>query len=138
MHLDIQVGEHANDYKQIMERDKLSELQLRIRQLLDQVEQISKEQNYQRVSSACSRCRVAIRISLNVHVCLLVPPFNWASCEDFRGSIQVYGWICRVPCNPCSCLAQLLFCCDPHAEASLVFSFLSLVFGLHENSKVAF
>lgn len=56
MHLDIQVGEHANDYKQIMERDKLSELQLRIRQLLDQVEQISKEQNYQRVStSPCSQ-----------------------------------------------------------------------------------
>jgi len=29
-------------------KDKLNELQLRIRQLLDQVEQITKEQNYQR------------------------------------------------------------------------------------------
>lgn len=29
-------------------KDKLNELQLRIRQLLDQVEQIAKEQNYQR------------------------------------------------------------------------------------------
>ncbi|CAC5379971.1 unnamed protein product [Mytilus coruscus] len=48
VHLDIQVGEHAVDYAQIQAKDKLSELQLRIRQLLDQVEQITKEQNYQR------------------------------------------------------------------------------------------
>lgn len=47
--MDIQVGEHANDYQEIASKDKLTELQLRIRQLLDQVEQISKEQNYQRV-----------------------------------------------------------------------------------------
>lgn len=53
IHLDIQVGEHANDYAQIAAKDKLTELQLRIRQLLDQVEQISKEQNYQRVSIVC-------------------------------------------------------------------------------------
>ena len=44
------MGEHANDYQEIAAKDKLTELQLRIRQLLDQVEQISKEQNYQRVS----------------------------------------------------------------------------------------
>jgi hypothetical protein len=43
-----QVGEHANDYAQIAAKDKLTELQLRVRQLLDQVEQITKEQNYQR------------------------------------------------------------------------------------------
>merc|ERR1712226_1034740 len=48
VHLDIQVGEHANDYQQIAAKDKLTELQLRVRQLLDQVEQITKEQNYQR------------------------------------------------------------------------------------------
>lgn len=48
VHLDIQVGEHANDYPVIAARDKLTELQLRVRQLLDQVEQITKEQNYQR------------------------------------------------------------------------------------------
>ena len=52
IHLDIQVGEHANDYQEIAAKDKLTELQLRIRQLLDQVEQISKEQNYQRVRVA--------------------------------------------------------------------------------------
>ena len=49
VHLSIQVGEGANDYQEIAARDKLSELQLRVRQLLDQVDQISKEQNYQRV-----------------------------------------------------------------------------------------
>ena len=50
VHLSIDVGEHANDYKQIQAKEKLSELQLRVRQLLEQVEQITKEQNYQRVS----------------------------------------------------------------------------------------
>lgn len=49
VHLDIQVGEHANDYAEIAAKDKLSELQLRVRQLVEQVEQIQKEQNYQRV-----------------------------------------------------------------------------------------
>ncbi|KAF7278281.1 hypothetical protein GWI33_008634 [Rhynchophorus ferrugineus] len=45
---DIQVGEHAINYGEVMQKEKLSQLQLRIRQLLDQVEQITKEQNYQR------------------------------------------------------------------------------------------
>jgi len=48
VHLDIQVGEHAVDYQTVAQKEKLSELQLRVRQLLDQVEQITKEQNYQR------------------------------------------------------------------------------------------
>merc|ERR1712187_228001 len=48
VHLDIQVGEHALDYAKIAPKKTLSELQLRVRQLLDQVEQITKEQNYQR------------------------------------------------------------------------------------------
>ncbi|XP_010184052.1 PREDICTED: transmembrane emp24 domain-containing protein 4-like [Mesitornis unicolor] len=48
VHLDIQVGEHTNNYPEIAANDKLTELQLRARQLLDQVEQIQKEQNYQR------------------------------------------------------------------------------------------
>lgn len=48
--MDIQVGEHTNNYPEIAAKDKLTELQLRVRQLLDQVEQIQKEQNYQRVS----------------------------------------------------------------------------------------
>uniref|UniRef100_A0A8C4RBH5 Transmembrane p24 trafficking protein 4 n=1 Tax=Eptatretus burgeri TaxID=7764 RepID=A0A8C4RBH5_EPTBU len=48
VHLDIQVGEHAFDYSEIAAKDKLTELQLRVRQLLDQVENVQKEQNYQR------------------------------------------------------------------------------------------
>lgn len=40
------------DYANIAQKEKMSELQLRIRQLLAQVEQITKEQNYQRVSSS--------------------------------------------------------------------------------------
>ena len=50
VHLDISVGDQAVDYAVVAKREKLTELQLRVRQLLDQVEQISKEQNYQRVS----------------------------------------------------------------------------------------
>lgn len=48
--MDIQVGEHAIDYAQVAQKEKMTELQLRIRQLLNQVDQITKEQNYQRVS----------------------------------------------------------------------------------------
>lgn len=51
VHLEIQSGEHAIDYANVAQKEKMSELQLRIQQLLDQVEQITKEQNYQRVSS---------------------------------------------------------------------------------------
>ncbi|KAB0800687.1 hypothetical protein PPYR_06595 [Photinus pyralis] len=46
VNLHIQVGEH--DYAEMVKKENLSDLQLRIRQLLDQVEQISKEQEYQR------------------------------------------------------------------------------------------
>lgn len=55
VHLDIQVGEHANNYAEIAAKDKLTELQLRVRQLVEQVDQIQKEQNYQRVSVAGGR-----------------------------------------------------------------------------------
>ena len=49
VHFDLSVGEGANDYEAIRKDEKLSEIQLRIRQLLDQVEGIIKEQDYQRV-----------------------------------------------------------------------------------------
>ena len=48
--MDIQVGEQAIDYANVAQKEKLSELQLRMKQLLDQVVQITKEQSYQRVS----------------------------------------------------------------------------------------
>lgn len=51
VHLDIQVGEHALDYANIAQKEKMTELQLRIRQLLAQVEQITREQSYQRVNN---------------------------------------------------------------------------------------
>lgn len=54
VHLDIQIGEQAVNYPEVAAREKLGELQLRIRQLLDQIEQISKEQVYQRVSITLS------------------------------------------------------------------------------------
>lgn len=48
--MDIQVGDQAIDYAQVAQKEKLSDLQLRIRQLVEQVEQIVKEQSYQRVN----------------------------------------------------------------------------------------
>ena len=55
VHLDIQAGEHANNYAEIAAKDTLSELQLRVRQLVEQVEQIQKEQNHQRCREECFR-----------------------------------------------------------------------------------
>lgn len=48
VHLDLQVGEHAIDYASVAQKEKLSDLEVRVRQLLSQTEQIAKEQNYQR------------------------------------------------------------------------------------------
>ncbi|ESO09551.1 hypothetical protein HELRODRAFT_109739 [Helobdella robusta] len=47
--LSISVGEAATDYKEVAKKEKLNELQLRVLQLVEKVEQISKEQSYQRV-----------------------------------------------------------------------------------------
>ncbi|XP_055336252.1 transmembrane emp24 domain-containing protein eca-like [Paramacrobiotus metropolitanus] len=49
VHFNLSVGEQANDYEAIAKSEKLNELQIRIRQLMDQVSQIMKEQQYQRV-----------------------------------------------------------------------------------------
>lgn len=48
VHLDIKIGEHAMDYGDIAEKEKYTQLQLRVRQLQDQVEQVMKELSYQR------------------------------------------------------------------------------------------
>lgn len=48
------------DYAGIAQKEKLTELQLRVRQLLAQVDQINKEQNYQRVSCFASPCCIYI------------------------------------------------------------------------------
>lgn len=49
VHLSIRVGEEATDYKEIQNREKYTELQMRMLQLKEQVEQINKEQAYQRL-----------------------------------------------------------------------------------------
>ncbi|XP_032293496.1 transmembrane emp24 domain-containing protein eca-like isoform X2 [Drosophila virilis] len=48
VHLDIQVGEHAIDYANLALKEKLANMELRILQLLNQAEQVTKEQNYDR------------------------------------------------------------------------------------------
>ena len=48
VHLDIKIGEHAMNYEEIAQKEKYTQLQLRIRQLQDQVEQITKDLSYQR------------------------------------------------------------------------------------------
>uniref|UniRef100_A0A8C6CJL5 GOLD domain-containing protein n=1 Tax=Moschus moschiferus TaxID=68415 RepID=A0A8C6CJL5_MOSMO len=48
IHLDMQLGEHTNDYVELVANDKLTLLHLCIRQLVEQVEKIQKEQEYQR------------------------------------------------------------------------------------------
>lgn len=49
IHLDMQLGEHTNDYVEFAAKDKLTQLHLRVQQLVEQVELIQKEQEYQRV-----------------------------------------------------------------------------------------
>ena len=49
VHIEFRVGEHANDYTAIAEKEKLTDIELRMRQVIDQVLQISKEQTYQRI-----------------------------------------------------------------------------------------
>ncbi|XP_057604012.1 transmembrane emp24 domain-containing protein 9-like [Hippopotamus amphibius kiboko] len=48
IHLDMQLGEHTNDYTELAANDKLTLLHLRIQQLVEQVQKIQKEQEYQR------------------------------------------------------------------------------------------
>ncbi|KAM4732044.1 transmembrane emp24 domain-containing protein 9-like isoform 1-T2 [Anableps anableps] len=48
VHVDIRSGERTNDYTEIQKRDHLTDLQLRVRQLTDQVQQIQKELIYQK------------------------------------------------------------------------------------------
>ncbi|KAA3678996.1 p24 family protein alpha [Paragonimus westermani] len=49
VHLDIWTADHAINYGEVASRDRLNDLQLRVRQLSDQVQTIAKDQNYQRV-----------------------------------------------------------------------------------------
>uniref|UniRef100_A0A452VHI9 Transmembrane emp24 domain-containing protein 9-like n=1 Tax=Ursus maritimus TaxID=29073 RepID=A0A452VHI9_URSMA len=55
IHLDMQLGEHTNDYAEFAAKDKLTQLHLRLQQLVEQVELIQKEQEYQRVRGWVAR-----------------------------------------------------------------------------------
>ncbi|XP_044061962.1 transmembrane emp24 domain-containing protein 9-like [Siniperca chuatsi] len=48
VHLDIRVGERTKNYTEIAAKEQLSELQLRVRQLAEQVQEIQRQQDYQR------------------------------------------------------------------------------------------
>ena len=50
VHFRIEVGDDAEDYKEVAEREKLTQLQTEIRKLLDKANKVKKEQDYQRVS----------------------------------------------------------------------------------------
>lgn len=50
IHLDIRVGEHDLDAAIAQAKDKVNEVTFKLEHLIEQIEQILKEQNYQRVS----------------------------------------------------------------------------------------
>lgn len=70
--MNIQIGDHAVDYATVQQKDKLNSLQLRMRQLLDQVDAITKEQNYQRVRQSF----FYLFIYISINLCKKLP-FNW-------------------------------------------------------------
>ncbi|XP_034038179.1 transmembrane emp24 domain-containing protein 9-like [Thalassophryne amazonica] len=65
VHLDIRIGEHTNNYTQIEAEEKLSKLQLRVRQLAAQVEHIQKGLDYYRLQE-----RHWLKVDHNIHVLL--------------------------------------------------------------------
>ncbi|KAI4572121.1 hypothetical protein MJT46_005189 [Ovis ammon polii x Ovis aries] len=48
VHLDIRVGEHDLDAAITQAKDKVNEVSFKLEHLIEQIEQIVKEQNYQR------------------------------------------------------------------------------------------
>ncbi|XP_059202863.1 transmembrane emp24 domain-containing protein 9-like isoform X2 [Centropristis striata] len=63
VHLEIRVGEQTNNYTSIATVDKLTELQLRVRQLAEQVQQIQKTQEYLRLMEKDFR-----QVNLNIYM----------------------------------------------------------------------
>lgn len=50
IHLEIRVGQHDLDAAAAQAKDKVNEVSFKLERLIEQIEQIVKEQNYQRVS----------------------------------------------------------------------------------------
>merc|ERR1711937_1110707 len=44
----IKVGEHATNYREVAEKEDLTAMELHLRRLLEQAQQIAREQNFQR------------------------------------------------------------------------------------------
>ena len=65
MHLDMRIGEGANDYEEIQKKERLTQVETRLYQLLAQGRQIANEQAYQRTREATFR---EISESTNVRV----------------------------------------------------------------------
>ncbi|KAL3312387.1 Transmembrane emp24 domain-containing protein 4 [Cichlidogyrus casuarinus] len=65
IHLDIALGNTGQDYQELATHDKLNEIQLKVRQLLDQVEMITKDQTFQRIREEKFR---ALSVSTNNRV----------------------------------------------------------------------
>ncbi|KAI0988915.1 hypothetical protein GJ496_000687 [Pomphorhynchus laevis] len=59
VHLNIDVGEHAQDYQEIGTANRLTELQIRVKQLIDQSDQIAKEQEYHKERERKYRIKAA-------------------------------------------------------------------------------
>merc|ERR1712146_779905 len=55
VHLELLVGEHANDYGVISKKEQFSAVETRLYQLISQVKQIANEQAYQRTREAAFR-----------------------------------------------------------------------------------
>ena len=49
VHFKLNVGEDVEDYKRVQEKERLTELQVEVRKLIDKANKIKKEQDYQRV-----------------------------------------------------------------------------------------
>jgi len=48
VHFKIKVGEHTQNYKEIAQKDELTELELHVRKMIEQIGSIAREQNFQR------------------------------------------------------------------------------------------
>uniref|UniRef100_A0A3Q2QLN9 Transmembrane emp24 domain-containing protein 9 n=1 Tax=Fundulus heteroclitus TaxID=8078 RepID=A0A3Q2QLN9_FUNHE len=91
VYMDIQSGQRTINYTEVHERDRLTVLQLRVRQLADQVQQIQKELIYQKVCNAVGGTAI-------FHTCIfLKQSFSGhlqSREEDFRATNRhIYMWI---------------------------------------------
>ncbi|KAF4531435.1 hypothetical protein B566_EDAN004204 [Ephemera danica] len=78
VHLDIQVGEHAIDYANVAQKEKLTELQLRVRQLLDQY----REERFRQTSESTNQ-RVLWWSLTQISILLLMGAWQMRHLKNF-------------------------------------------------------